>query len=70
MEFLMLNKDKALTTQEIFNHIWARDADPEMDEGYVYIYISYLRQKLKGPACGHCHFRRKGWGIPTGGGGP
>ena len=47
MEYLMLNKGKDLSTQEIFNHIWARDADPEMDEGYVYIYISYLRQKLK-----------------------
>lgn len=47
MEFLMLNKAKELSTQEIFNHIWARDADSEIDEGYVYIYISYLRQKLR-----------------------
>ena len=47
MEYLMLNKGKDLSTQEIFNHIWAKDADPEIDEGYVYIYISYLRQKLK-----------------------
>lgn len=47
MEFLMLNKEKQLSTQEIFNHIWAKDADPEIDEGYVYIYVSYLRKKLR-----------------------
>ena len=47
MEFFMLNKGKDLSTQEIFNHIWAKDEDPDIDEGYVYIYISYLRQKLK-----------------------
>lgn len=47
MEFLMLNKDKQLSTLEIFNHIWAKDADPDIDEGYVYIYVSYLRKKLR-----------------------
>lgn len=47
MEFFMLNKGKDLSTLEIFNHIWAKDEDPDIDEGYVYIYISYLRQKLK-----------------------
>lgn len=47
MEFFLLNKGKELSTQEIFNHIWAQDDDPDMDEGYVYIYVSYLRQKLR-----------------------
>lgn len=44
MELLMLNMGKELKKVEIYNHIWARDEDK--DEGYVYIYISYLRQKL------------------------
>ncbi len=47
MAFFMLNPNKSLSTKEIFQHVWAKDDDPEIDEGYVFIYISYLRQKLK-----------------------
>lgn len=47
MEFFMLNPNKYLSTAEIFRHVWAKDEDPEIDEGYVFIYVSYLRQKLK-----------------------
>ena len=47
MEFLMLNVQKSLSTQEIFRHVWSKDEDKDLDEGFVWIYISYLRQKLK-----------------------
>ena len=47
MEFLMLNAQKSLSTQEIFRHVWSKDEDDDLDEGFVWIYISYLRQKLK-----------------------
>lgn len=47
MEFLMLNAKKSLSTQEIFRHVWSKDEDEDLDEGFVWIYISYLRQKLK-----------------------
>ncbi|CBZ48442.1 DNA-binding response regulator [Streptococcus gallolyticus subsp. gallolyticus ATCC BAA-2069] len=48
LEFFMLNAGKKLSTDQIFNHVWANDkADPEIDNGYVFIYVSYLRQKLK-----------------------
>ncbi|WP_314578815.1 response regulator transcription factor [uncultured Streptococcus sp.] len=47
MEFLMLNVQKSLSTQEIFRHVWSKDEDEDLDEGFVWIYISYLRQKLK-----------------------
>ena len=47
MEFLMLNAQKSLSTQEIFRHVWSKDKDEDLDEGFVWIYISYLRQKLK-----------------------
>ena len=47
MEFLMLNAQKSLSTQEIFHHVWSNDEDEDLDEGFVWIYISYLRQKLK-----------------------
>ena len=47
MEFLMLNAQKSLSTQEFFQHVWSKDEDEDLDEGFVWIYISYLRQKLK-----------------------
>lgn len=48
MEFFMLNAGKKLSIDQIFNHVWANDKDgPEIDNGYVFIYVSYLRQKLK-----------------------
>ena len=43
MEILMLNKK--LSTDYIYNQIWSKEEDA--DKGYVWIYISYLRQKLK-----------------------
>ena len=45
MEVLMLNKNKKLSTEYIYNHVWSKD--DECDAGYVWIYISYLKQKLK-----------------------
>ena len=45
MEVLMLNKNKKLSTDYIYNHVWSKDEDS--DAGYVWIYISYLKQKLK-----------------------
>ena len=45
MEVLILNKNKKLSTEYIYNHVWSKDDDS--DAGYVWIYISYLKQKLK-----------------------
>ena len=44
MEFFMLNPEKELTTQELFEHVWkdTPDAEPEL----VWMYVSYLRNKL------------------------
>ncbi len=45
MEFLMLNPEKKLTTEEIFAHVW----EDEQDKGIeiVWVYISYLKSKLE-----------------------
>lgn len=45
MEFLMLNSGKDLSTEDIYRHVWSDDPDAEI--GLVWVYISYLRQKLK-----------------------
>ncbi len=48
LEFFMLNPGKKLSTDQIFNHVWATDKDDsDIDNGYVFIYVSYLRQKLQ-----------------------
>lgn len=46
MAYLMQNAGKKLSTQQIFGHVWSEN-NTDTDEGYVWIYISYLRQKLK-----------------------
>lgn len=43
MEFFMLNPNKSFTTEEIYSHVWkGQDAGPDI----VWVYISYLRNKL------------------------
>lgn len=44
LELLMLNPDKELPTQMIFEHVWADD--PQATSELVYVYVSYLRSKL------------------------
>ena len=46
MEFLMLNADKELATGAIFAHVWQKEEVEGDPEDAVWIYISYLRQKL------------------------
>ncbi|MCH4188200.1 MAG: response regulator transcription factor [Megasphaera sp.] len=45
MKFLMLNVGKSLTTDVIFDHVWQDEED--VDASIVWIYISYLREKLE-----------------------
>lgn len=45
MNYLLLNQGKEISTQEIFNHVWENEDDATSD--IVWIYISYLRQKLR-----------------------
>lgn len=45
MNYLLLNQGKEISTQEIFNYIWKNEDDVTTD--IVWIYISYLRQKLR-----------------------
>lgn len=44
LDYLILNKEKEISTEEIINHVW-RD-NPDADAQLVWLYISYLRQKL------------------------
>lgn len=46
MEYLMLNAGKELSTETLFSHVWQQDEVEGEAEDAVWIYISYLRQKL------------------------
>ncbi len=43
MEFMLLNKDKKLTDEEIYHHVWGEEETMDL----VYVYVSYLNNKLK-----------------------
>lgn len=45
MKLFMTNMDKSLSTNHIFSAIWADEIDA--DKNIVWIYISYLREKLE-----------------------
>ncbi|HJG07282.1 MAG TPA: response regulator transcription factor [Megamonas hypermegale] len=45
MKLFMLNENKYLSTKDLFSHIWVEEK--EVNEEIVWIYISYLRQKLE-----------------------
>ncbi len=45
MEYLMQNAGKALSTEDLFQHIWGRDENAETK--IVWMYICFLRTKLR-----------------------
>ena len=45
MNYFILNEGKELSTEELLSHVWRNDEDAKSD--IVWIYVSYLRQKLQ-----------------------
>lgn len=45
LSYFILNADKELSTQQLLNQAWNRDENADAED--VWIYISYLRQKLQ-----------------------
>lgn len=45
MKFFMLNIGRELSTEAIFLHVWKSESD--VDKTIVWIYVSYLREKLE-----------------------
>lgn len=44
LNYLVLNHDKEISTDDLLTHVWKNY--PDADEQVVWLYISYLRQKL------------------------
>lgn len=45
MNYFLLNEGKELSSEELLAHVWKNDEDANSD--VVWIYVSYLRQKLQ-----------------------
>lgn len=45
MDYFLLNEGKELSTDELLNHVWKNDADANSE--LVWMYVSFLRQKLQ-----------------------
>lgn len=45
MKLFMLNEGKEFSTDELFSHVWKDE--PDVDEDIVWMYISFLREKLE-----------------------
>ena len=46
MNFFMANAGKTLSTAQIFDNVWG-DEEDDVDEDIVFLYVSYLREKLE-----------------------
>lgn len=44
LEYFLLNREKELSVDEIFKRVWADE--PDMNREVVWVYVSYLRNKL------------------------
>lgn len=47
MAYFMRNKEKILSAESLFDHVWPKEEGEDLDKSYVFVYIAYLRQKLK-----------------------
>lgn len=56
MRFFMANVGKALSTAQIFDNVWGDEDD--VDDSIVFIYVSYLREKIRSRP-GRCRNRRR-----------
>lgn len=45
MDYFLLNEEKDLSTEELLNHVWKNEDDA--NASVVWVYVSYLRGKLK-----------------------
>jgi DNA-binding response OmpR family regulator len=46
MRYLLLNPQKSISSETLYHHVWNEKENPDADEQMVWIYISYLNQKL------------------------
>lgn len=50
LQYLVLNHDKVLTRQQIYEHIWGNILDDQYDSNFIDVHIKNLRKKLNSHA--------------------
>jgi DNA-binding response OmpR family regulator len=50
LQYLILNKDKVLTRQQLYEHIWGNLLDDQYDSNFIDVHIKNLRKKLNNHA--------------------
>ena len=45
MKLFMMNEGKESSAEELFRRVWADE--PDMDRGIVWMYVSFLREKIE-----------------------
>ena len=46
LQYLVLNRDKVLTRQQLYEHIWGNILDDQYDSNFIDVHIKNLRKKL------------------------
>jgi DNA-binding response OmpR family regulator len=46
LQYLVLNRDKVLTRQQLYEHIWGNILDDQYDSNFIDVHIKNLRRKL------------------------
>ncbi|HOU95357.1 MAG TPA: response regulator transcription factor [Bacteroidales bacterium] len=46
LQYLVLNHDKVLTRQQLYEHIWGNTLDDQYDSNFIDVHIKNLRKKL------------------------
>ena len=53
LQYLVLNHDKVLTRQQLYEHIWGNILDNQYDSNFIDVHIKNLRKKLNHHAPSH-----------------
>lgn len=53
LQYLVLNHDKVLTRQQLYEHIWGNILDDQYDSNFIDVHIKNLRKKLNHHAPSH-----------------
>ncbi len=67
LQYLVLNRDKVLTRQQLYEHIWGNILDDQYDSNFIDVHIKNLRRKLNihGPSPWLVTVRGVGYRVST-----
>jgi len=61
IQYLVLNQDKVLTRQQLYEHIWGNQLDDQYDSNFIDVHIKNVRKKMN--SCSQTNFLETVRGI-------